>query len=194
MNIRMTALILIVVAVVFVAPARADRVRTGSNYGQILNSQTSSIGTQFLVPLTPIDPAEGDLLLQVSPSSPDLNDPIQVKIALSPTELIANTGTFGIVTCPGFNLGSACTPASNAACDLSGVTYQGGMLTLPGSCNVANETFYFDEGADPNGAFTGTFADISAVKTMATPEPGTLELLALALVSSALLSKRLLQS
>ncbi len=193
MNIKLASTFLLGATVLLVAPVRADRIRTGSSYGMAINSQTSSIGTQTLVPLTPLGPTEGDLVLQISPTSPDLGDAIQVKITLSSTEFVMGTGTFGVVNCPGFNLGSLCTPASNPTCNLSGVTYQGGSLTLPGSCDVANETFYFDEPATTDD-FSGTFADISAVTPTTTPEPSSLALLSAGLFSLALLSKRLLQS
>jgi hypothetical protein len=193
MNIRLAAIFLLAGAALWVAPAGATSIRTGSSYGNISDSATSSIGTQYLVPLTPIDPADIDLLLQISATSPNFMDPIQVTVNLSPAAFMPGTATFGIVACPGANLGNVCTPASNPTCDLSGVTVKAGTITLPGSCNVANETFYFDEALNPDNP-NGVFGDISVVKPTSTPEPGSLELLALGLVSFALLSKRLLQA
>jgi PEP-CTERM motif len=193
MNTKWFVAFLLGIALVLAVPARADRIRTASSYGQIINSQPSAIGTQSLVPLTPISLQDGDLLLQISPTSPDLGKPLQVTITLSGTEFIAGTGTFGVVDCPGSNLGTVCTPSTNPTCDLSAVLYSGGMLTLPGTCDVANETFYFDEPMAPN-MFTGTFAQVTAVTSSSMPEPSAFALLGLGLLSVMAFLKRRVQA
>jgi hypothetical protein len=195
MTARWSVSLLLGMALVFVGSARADRIRATSSYGQIGDSQTSAIGTQSLVPLTPISDQDGDLLLQISPTSPDLGDPLEVTVTLSPTEFIAGTGTFGILECPGgTNLGSVCTPASNPACDLSAVSYVGGSLTLPAACDVANETFYFDEPMSTQGPFTGAFAQVTPVTSSTMPEPSSLGLLGIGLISMMFLSRRRAQA
>jgi hypothetical protein len=195
MNIKVAATLLLAAAILFVAPARADRIRSGSSYGLPGNPQMTSIGTETLVPVPP-DMTEGDLVLQIIPSSPFLGDPIQVNVTLSSTEFVLGTGTFGVINCPPIQTTLAlCTPVTNPACDLSGVTPQAGTITLPGSCNVANETFYFDEPSTGTTFDTiGPFAEISAVTPTTTPEPSSLALLCAGLFSLALLSRRLLHS
>jgi hypothetical protein len=191
MTARCSVMLLLGIALIFGGPARADRIRTGSSYGKIIQPQQSSaIGTQSLVPLRPVSEQDGDLLLQISPTSPDLGDPLKVTLVLSPTELIPGTGTFGILECPGLNLGTVCTPGTNPVCDLSGVSEVSGTITLPGACDVANETFYFDEpAATGQNPFTGAFAQVSPV-TPTVPEPGSLALAGVGLLSLAFLSKR----
>ncbi len=192
MNLRLTVALLLASALIFIAPARATSIRTGSSYGQIASTSltdASGIGTEYLVPLTPIDPNDIDLLLQISSTSSFLNNPIQITINLAGTPFVANTAAFGILNCgsdgtAGTNLGTVCTPASNPACDLSGVTGNGGTITLPGACIVANETFYFDE------ASTGVFAAVSPVTATAAPEPSSLALTLVSLIPIALLSRR----
>jgi hypothetical protein len=144
-----------------------------------------------LVPLTPINPDDIDLLLQISPTSPDLGDPLEVMLDLSTQSFVTNTDNFGILNCgstgtAGSNLGTICTPITNPTCNLAGVSDNAGTITLPGSCIIAGETFYFDE------ASAGVFADVSPLT--ATPEPSSLALLGMGLISVAFFSRRRLQA
>jgi hypothetical protein len=179
---------------IFASSVRATSVRTGSSYGQISSSETSDIGTQSLVPLTPISTSYIDLLLQIGSGSPYLGDPIKVTAPLV-SSFISGTDPFGILGCgsdgtAGSTLGTVCTPMANPTCDLSGVTYSGGSLTLPGSCIVVGETFYFDESTSG----VGTFATLSPVTSTPTPEPSGLALLGIGLIPLAFLSNRRLQA
>jgi hypothetical protein len=198
MNLRLTVASLLGAVLIFVAPARGTSIRTGSSYGQIAATSSTAaagIGTEYLVPLTPISPDDFDLLLQISPTSSFLNNPIQITIGLtSPPFFTSSTSTdsFGILNCnndgsgtAGSNLGMVCTPTGNSTCDLSGATVNGNTITLPGACVTANETFFFDE-STPGGAF----ASVTTVAATTTPEPSSLALIGISLVTLALLSRR----
>jgi hypothetical protein len=187
MKTKRTLVALLAAALLCATAARATTIRTGSSYGMISSSTSSSLGTDYLVPLTPISPSDFDLLLQISPTSPDLGDPLQVTLDLG-SSFISGDDPFGILACnnngmAGTNLGAVCTPTSNPACDLTGVTDVAGSIVLPGSCDVANETFYFDL------ASTSGIA-VSPVTATLTPEPGSLSLLGLALFSLVIFSRR----
>lgn len=199
MRMRPTVVLLLIIVLISAAPAHATSIRTGSSYGMISQNSTADstgIGTEYLVPLTPIDPKDFDLLLQISPTSSSLGQQIQITINLaSPPFLTSSTSTdsFGILNCDSGgtagNLGTVCTPTGNPSCDLSTATVSGNTITLPGACVAANETFFFDE-STPLGAF----AAASAVTTTAAPEPSPLALLGVSLIPLALLSRRRLLS
>jgi hypothetical protein len=192
---RMTVVLLLIIVLISAAPAHGTSIRTGSSYGMISQTSTADstgIGTEYLVPLTPIDPNDFDLLLQISPTSSSLGQQIQITINLAvPPFFTSSTSTdsFGILNCnsdgtAGTNLGTVCTPTGNPSCDLSAATVSGDTITLPGACVAANETFFFDE-STPGGAF----AAVSAVTTTAAPEPSPLALLGVSLIPLALLSR-----
>lgn len=192
MKVRFLATVLVGSTLFFASAARATSVRTGSNYGQPGTSQTApDVGTEYFVPLTPIDPEFIDLVLQISPTSPYLGDPIQVTVDLSTTSLASDGTTFGLLMCnPGAapqtafsNLGTICTPTTNPSCSLDGVADNAGKITLPGSCIVAGETFYFD-------LASATGVSVVPAPSVTTPEPGSLALLAIALIPFAFISKR----
>ena len=183
MNVRLTLGLLVGTALIFASSARATGIRSGSPYGIPSSCSTLSIETQCLVPLTPINPSDVDLVLQISPTSSDLGDSLQVTLDLSSTSFVTGTDAFGILNCPGFNLGATCTPTTNPTCDLTGVTDVAGTITLPGSCDVANETLYFDLASTAG-------ISVSPVTPTATPEPGSLALLGIAVIPVMLLSRR----
>lgn len=178
--------------------AQATTIRTGSSYGQFSNTEntepTTTIGTEWLVPLTPINPDDIDLILQISQTSPDLGDPLQVTVDLAGSSFVTSpstaNGTFGLIDCPDTvgNLddsGAPCATSAatlgNTTCDLSGATYSGGILTLPGACDVAGETFFFDEGSTK----TGVFGDVTPANVVTTPEASSLTLLGIGLIPLA---------
>jgi PEP-CTERM motif len=193
MNVRLLVTLLLGTALIFVAPAQANSIRTGSNYG-MPNSSTSStsVGTQFLVPLTPISATDFDVLLQISSTSPFLGDPLQVTLDLSGTPFVIGTTAFGLINCT-TSVGNLTTPCGSSTsngtgCNLSGVTDVGGTITIPGSCDVAGMVFYFDEAST-----TGVFADVSPLTPSVAPEPSSLALIGISLISLALFSRRRLQ-
>jgi hypothetical protein len=196
MRLRFAASLLLL-AVIFVVPnvSATSVVRSGSPYGNVNKTESvPNIGVEYLVPLTPIDPSDNDLLLQINSTSPYLGDPLQVTLALAGTPFVG-TSNFGLLVCDSSNGGNligagVCpTSTSNSGCDLSGATISGSSITLPGSCNVAGATFYFDEA--PSSSPEGVFASVSPT-TAAVPEPSSLALLLVSLVPLALLSRRLL--
>jgi hypothetical protein len=202
MKAKFTLALLLGTLMIFASSARGTAIRATTPYGVVPGtSDTVDLGTYWIVPPPP--GSGDDLVLQISPTSSDLGDPISVTLDLSSTSFDTNTadysgastsdGTFGIITCDsggtyaGGNLNSLCTPTTNSACDLSGITDGGGVgtITLPGTCDVANETFYFDLESD---------SGISVTAVTGTPEPGSLALLGIGLIALAVLSMRRLQA
>lgn len=170
--------------------ASANFIRTGSSYGQIASSQVETgIGTEYLVPLTPISSSDIDMLLQIDPASPNLNTQIQLTISLT-ASFQSGTTNFGVLNCDsngtaGSNLGTVCTPTTNPLCDLTNVTPVGGTITIPGACIAGNETFYFDEASS-----TGSFAPVAPVSSVTAPEPSSVALLGIGLISLAFIRRR----
>jgi hypothetical protein len=195
MNVRLAVTMLFAAVLIFVAPARADSIRHGSSYGTP-NSTTSptSVGTEYLVPLTPTSPTDFDVVLRISSSSPFLGDPIEVTLDLSTMPFVMGTSTFGLIDCT-TSVGNLTTPcgtstSNGTGCNLSGVTDIGGTITLPGACDVAGMVFYFDE-ASTMGVFA---ASVTPVTAPTAPEPTSLVLLGISLIPLAFLSKRRLQA
>jgi hypothetical protein len=178
---------------VFVPQTWATSVRTGSGYGLPGSPNTiPGIGTEWLIEMP--NSTNWDLILQIDPSSPNLGDDLQVSVTLTSGSgfdtLQPDTDLFGLIGCasPQGNLaGNVCgvSVPSIPDCNLTSANINGGTITLPGACNVANATFYFDEGSSP-----GVFASVTPVGATVAPEPPTLLLIAIALVPLALLSGR----
>ena len=207
MNIRFLATVVVGSTLFFASAARATSVRTGSSYGVASDTQSSAVGEQWLVPFPGSGFTTGDVLLQISSTSPYLGDPIQVTLDLSGTPFVTGTAAFGLINCAASvsemdNLASSGAPCSlstnnGAGCDLTGVTPVGNTITLPGSCDVAGATFYFDEAdalSPTTGEFVGAFAAVSPVTSATAPEPGSLVLLGLGLISVAFFSMRRVQA
>lgn len=220
MNVRLTVALLFAAVLIFVAPARADSIRHGSSYG-MLNSGSSSnpesIGTEFLIcfPNTGSSlstscgdamDAKDDLLLQITSV---VKGSVQISIPdLAGSTFDTGTALFGLVTCDlgtsSSQLGSVCTPtptsgaltpaemACATALGSAPMSMNGSIttITLPASCtSLSHVTFYFDQ----NLVTPNEFATLSGPGT-ATPEPSSLTLLGISLISLAFLSKRRLQA
>jgi hypothetical protein len=209
MKIKLTSVLVLGALAMFASTARATSIRTGSSYGQLSNITSSTqpfpIGDETVVCESTTSPSptnlctEWSLLLQINdaPTNPDLNQAIQLTLP-------GNEGVFGVLNCNVLNsltgvydtgaqlFGSLCTPNTNplsASCDLGSVAFDGsGTIVLPGSCITASETFFFDEN-------TNALASPSlAGSAVATPEPGSLALLAISLILMAAVSRRRLQA
>jgi hypothetical protein len=203
MKVKIAMGLLLGAALMLASPARATR--TDSGYGLFSSTETvSGIGEEWLVPFPNLTPQPGDVLLQISSTSSDLGDPINVTLDLSSVSFVTiangftvDTPNFGMIDCAGVgslsNLHPICGSSTNdGSCDLSGAKVVGDTITLPGTCIVGGATFYFDEadGDDANGNFVGTFADVSPATSAVMPEPGSLALLGMGLLPVVFLAKR----
>lgn len=217
MRLKLAVRLLLAIGIMFASPAWATR--TESGYGQFNSSELiPNIGEQWLVPFPNQSPQPGDVLLQISSTSPFLGDPIDVTLDFSSASVVTiangftmDTPALGLIDCADSesgNLAISGGPCFNSdgvtnnngsqsngiisGCNLPAAPTVSGIVTiqLPGKCIVPGATFYFDEvdADNSNGVFVGQFADVSPVTTA--PEPSSLALLGAALIPVAFLIRR----
>jgi hypothetical protein len=204
MKVKIAMALLVGAALMLASPAGATR--TESGYGEV-TSMSVGVGEGWSVPMSACDPAnpstpncspsDTDFLLQIIATN---SAPIVVTLDLSPTSFNPDGDSppdspFGLLDCaeifsldPTGNLAPVCqTGNDGSTCNLSGVADVGGSITLPGSCDVAGNTFYFD--------LASKSSSISVVAgTAPTPEPSSLALLGIALIPLAIYSRRRAQA
>jgi hypothetical protein len=181
-----------------VSSVRASAIRTGSSYGTGTGAfepvvvDGATIGEEWIF----TDPPGTDtnaVILQIFPTSTDLGQSLQVTLP-------SGTGAFGLVDCssPG-NLGpgTAENPAQNdpcndglaasvagTSCNLASQTFSGSAVLDGSTCDVAGETFYFDEGTSTS------FATVTLGGAVPVPESSSLLMLSIGLIPLAFLSRR----
>ncbi len=198
-----TLLATLIAALLFGASVtHATSIRNGSGYGipDLLSSPSADV-TQWGDCLPP-GFGECDLVVQINSNAPDLGQQITITVSDLTTSstgfLTDETGssslTYGLIDCPNSLLGNLgpnqsgpCTSTTTedlTGCNLSAPD-SSGTFALSTACVVAGETFYFDVSGT-----TVEAASIGPGTPTATPEPTSLALLAVGLISLLLVSRR----
>jgi hypothetical protein len=222
MKVKFTPALLLGTLVIFTSSARATSItRSGSGYGEVANilsngftsipGVTDGVEEWFACnPDTSDNPATGciggtfDLVLQITDTT-YVGDSLQITLPDLTASEDAGTTSFGLLQCgtsfpdAGLNpilcgaSGALLTPAPSSDCVSEFPTAPvGNTIKLPGACVAVGATFYFDETSSDTPDATASAVGVTPLTT--TPEPSSLALLGIGLISVALLSRRRVQA